>query len=50
MIAMVAFGFGEILGCLFIGWIVDRFGSKLASLANLGIIVIMNGVTLGFLF
>lgn len=26
---MIAFGFGEVFGCFFIGFIVDRFGSKL---------------------
>lgn len=49
MLAMVGFGFGEILGGFFIGWIVDRFGTKVAILCNLGIILIMFGVTSAFI-
>jgi predicted MFS family arabinose efflux permease len=49
MLAMVWFGVGEILGCLFIGYLVDRIGSKMSSIVNLGIIAIMLGVTFGFL-
>jgi predicted MFS family arabinose efflux permease len=49
MIAMVFFGVGEILGCFFIGYVVDKLGSKLASLFNIAIVAIMLGVTFGFL-
>ena len=49
MLAMVGFGFGEILGGFFIGWIVDRFGTKVAILCNLGIILLMFGVTSAFI-
>jgi predicted MFS family arabinose efflux permease len=49
MLTMVAFGVGEILGCFFIGWIVDRFGSKVAVIVNLIVITIMTGLTLGWL-
>jgi MFS family permease len=49
MLAMVGFGFGEITGGFFIGWIVDRLGSKVAILTNLVIILAMFGFTLGFI-
>ena len=49
MLAMVGFGFGEIFGGLFIGWIVDRFGTKVAILCNLAIILMMFGVTSAFI-
>jgi len=47
MVAMVAFGVGEILGCFFIGYFVDNYGSKICALINVGIIIIMSGVTIG---
>lgn len=50
MLAMVLFGVGEILGCFFIGYIVDHFGSKVATIFNLVIIALMGGVTLTFIF
>ena len=46
---MIAFGVGEILGCFFIGWVVDKFGSRKAAWVNVGICAIMTGVTLAFL-
>ena len=49
MLAMVLFGVGEILGCFFIGFIVDRKGSKVATLFNLVIILIMGLVTIAFI-
>jgi len=49
MLAMVLFGVGEILGCFFIGFIVDRKGSKVATLFNLGIILIMGLTTIAFI-
>ena len=48
-LAMVGFGLGEIFGGFFIGWIVDRFGSKVAILCNLAIILTMFGITIGFI-
>ncbi len=45
MLAMVLFGVGEILGCFFIGLIVDRFGSRVASVMNILIMVSMTLVT-----
>jgi len=49
MIAMVLFGIGEILGCFYIGFIVDRWGSKKAAFHNMVIIVIMGAITMGFI-
>jgi predicted MFS family arabinose efflux permease len=49
MIAMVVFGIGEVVGCIFIGQIIDNQGSRVASLVNVGIIVLMTFVTLAFL-
>ena len=40
---MMAFGLGEILGCFFLGYIVDKFGSKKAVTANLVILVFTFG-------
>ena len=47
--AMVAFGVGEVLGCFFIGWVVDRFGSRNAAWTNVTICLIMTALTLVFL-
>ena len=49
MLAMVGFGFGEIFGGFFIGYIVDRYGSKVAILCNLVTIIIMFIITLIFI-
>jgi predicted MFS family arabinose efflux permease len=49
MLAMVVFGLGEILGCFFTGYIVDKFGSKVASILNVCIVVVMTLVTLAFI-
>jgi MFS family permease len=49
MLAMVGFGFGEIFGGFFIGYIVDRYGSKIAIMCNLIIILVMFGFTMGFI-
>lgn len=46
---MIAFGVGEILGCFFIGWVVDRFGSRKAAWVNVGICLVMTIVTVAFL-
>jgi MFS family permease len=45
MLAMILFGIGEILGCFFIGLIVDKFGSKTASVMNILIMTCMTIVT-----
>ena len=46
---MVGFGFGEIFGGFFIGWIVDKWGTKVAILCNLVIVLAMFGVTAAFI-
>jgi MFS family permease len=43
---MVAFGFGEVIGGLFLGFFIDRFGSKKASIMNIMIILVMILVTI----
>ena len=43
--AMILFGAGEILGCFFIGAIVDRYGSYRASIANVCIMFVMGLIT-----
>ena len=45
---MIGFGFGEILGCFFIGYIVDRFGSKVAGACNITIMSLMTLVTISY--
>jgi predicted MFS family arabinose efflux permease len=32
---MVLFGVGEVVGCFIMGYVVDRFGSRVAGLGNL---------------
>ncbi len=49
LLAMVLFGVGEILGSFFIGFFIDKIGSKLTVFINLAIIAIMGGVTLGYI-
>lgn len=46
---MVAFGIGEVLGCYFIGWVVDRFGSRKTAYVNIAICSIMTAITLIFI-
>eukprot|EP00347_Sterkiella_histriomuscorum_P023537 403334265 len=46
MAAMILFGVGEIFGCFFIGLIVDKFGSKIASLCLIVIMIMMTVTTL----
>jgi len=38
---MATFGVGEILGCFFIGFFIDRIGSKKSSLINSFLVVLM---------
>lgn len=49
MLAMVLFGVGEILGCFYIGAIVDKYGSKTATVCNLVNILLMIGSTIAFI-
>ena len=50
MLAMILFGVGEVLGCFFIGYFIDRIGNKKSVLINLVLILIMTGVTISFLY
>jgi len=43
---MVFFGFGEILGCFYIGFIVDRYGSKVATVFNIINVILMTMFTM----
>ena len=43
--AMIMFGIGELLGCFFIGYIVDRFGSRPATYVNIVIMGSMGAIT-----
>ena len=49
MLAMLVFGIGEVLGGFFIGQIIDSHGSKLVSIINVVLIVVMTFITLAFL-
>ena len=49
MLAMLVFGIGEVLGSFFIGQIIDSQGSKLVSIINVVLIVVMTFITLAFL-
>ena len=46
---MVLFGVGEVFGCFFIGFIVDKLGSKIAALVNVFIIIVMVVVTVVYI-
>lgn len=50
MLAMVLFGLGEILGCFFIGYFIDAYGSKFAVFVNMLIIFVMSVSTLVFVW
>ena len=49
MFAMVALGAGEVLGCIFIGQVIDRYGSKIASVINVILIASTTLISLFFL-
>ena len=49
MFGMVAFGFGEIVGGLAIGQVVDRKNSKIASLVNAIFVLAAVATTLAYL-
>jgi predicted MFS family arabinose efflux permease len=42
---MILFGIGEVLGCFFIGWVVDHHGSYKATLVNIAIMSVMGIIT-----
>ncbi len=46
---MVFFGVGEVLGCFFIGQVIDRLGSKAATVAICIIQLIMGGFTITYI-
>ena len=48
--AMILFGVGEILGCFFIGWVVDKYGSKRATYVNCAIMIAMGSITVLYTF
>ncbi len=50
LLAMVLFGVGAITGSFFIGFFIDRIGSKFTTIINLVIITLMGGLTIGFLY
>ncbi len=43
---MVAFGFGEVLGGLFNGLIINKIGLKITTIINALIIIIMTAITI----
>ena len=49
MMCMVSFGFGEVLGCFFIGVFIDKIGSKISAFINVILVAIMGGITILFL-
>ena len=49
MFAMAVLGIGEVTGCFFIGFIVDKYGSKRAILCNLVLICMMMSSTITFI-
>jgi predicted MFS family arabinose efflux permease len=49
MLAMVALGVGEMTGSQLIGTIVDKLGSKVAVLVNIGLVASMVVVTFVYL-
>jgi len=48
MLAMTAFGVGEVVGGLFIGYLIDNKGSKFVVVTNVVIMILMVFVTLFF--
>jgi MFS family permease len=48
-LALVAFGFGEILGCFYIGSIIDKYGSKKAVFGNVLVLIILSAYAIEFI-
>ena len=48
MLTMVVFGAGEFSGGFLLGYVVDRYGLKIASLLNVTITLVMFASTLAF--
>ncbi len=49
MLAMVFFGAGEVIGCFFIGQIVDRLGSRAATVSICVTQLVMGAITLSYI-
>ncbi len=47
-LCMVWFGVGEVLGCFFIGFFIDKIGSKISAAINVVILILMGAATLIF--
>lgn len=47
-LSMVWFGVGEVLGCFFIGFFIDKIGSKISAVINVFLAVLMGATTLVF--
>ena len=43
---MVAFGFGEVTGATIMGIVVDKFGSKIGSIKNVILVILMTATTI----
>jgi sugar phosphate permease len=43
---MIAFGFGEVMGGIVMGFVIDKFGSKVASIKNIILVIIMTVTTI----
>lgn len=46
ILALIPLGLGEIFGCFYIGFIVDKYGSRVASVANIINCFVMTLITL----
>ena len=46
LLGMVAFGFGEVIGGGFNGFVLDKIGSQKGALVNAGLMILCIGVTL----
>ena len=47
---MVCFGFGEVVGGIVMGLIIDRYGSKIGSIKNVINAIILTAITYGSLY
>ena len=48
-LVLISFGFGEVLGCFFLGYVVDKYGSRRAVFANLAIMIVTMAYFIEFL-
>jgi predicted MFS family arabinose efflux permease len=49
MMALVAFGLGEVIGGLMIGQVIDKIGSRKTALVNIVTVILMTGVTIVYI-